>query len=296
MLALGGGLATAVTAAAVAIVVLTGPGSSPQRSSAGTARSPALPEPAVSTVPALPGARQAAPAPPLDRLRAGNGTAIRRVERSAEITLAARGNRIQQVADDVAAVTGRHHGFVQHENVSTGTPAAGGSIELRVPVGELDSVLRDLSGVARVVGRTETADDVTREYTAVTAKVARTRSRRADLVRRIAHASSTAEADQLRAELSSVDLRIRRLTSSLRTLNQETNFADVQVTLQVDRRAAATGSSTSRALHDALGILVGAVDFGIRAMAVLIPLGLVAAALIPVLRTLRRRRREAVLA
>src|SRR4051812_25071732 len=38
------------------------------------------------------------------------GADARRVQRSAEVTLATRGDRLQQLADDVAAVTGRHHG------------------------------------------------------------------------------------------------------------------------------------------------------------------------------------------
>jgi hypothetical protein len=220
----------------------------------------------------------------------------RRVARSAQVTLAAPGDRLQEVADGAVSVTTRHRGFVQREAVTTGGTDAGGSLELRVPVGELEGTLRDLSALAHVRGRTQTADDVTQQYTSTASGLARARARRADLVRRIARAGSGAEADRLRSALAAVNSQIRSLGANLRAFDRETRFADVQVDLQAEHGGAATGSSTRRALHDALGMLVGSVDVAIRAAGVLVPLGLVAAALGLGARTLRRRRREAILA
>src|SRR5689334_20391829 len=124
-LAIGGGLVTAAAAVAAAIAIVS-PSGTPET-----------------------GASSAAPAqhePPLTLMAPQTGGALaqgqaRRVERSAELTLAAPDDRLQDVAGDVVSVTGRHHGFVQHEDVSTGQPSAGGTLELRVPVSELDPTL-----------------------------------------------------------------------------------------------------------------------------------------------------------
>jgi hypothetical protein len=74
----------------------------------------------------------------------------------------------------------------------------------------------------------------------------------------------------------------------------------VSVTLEQrkDGGAGAGGKgsdSTGDALRDALGTLVDVVNFLVRALGVLIPLGLLAALAAVAVRVLRRRRREAAL-
>jgi Domain of unknown function (DUF4349) len=288
-LAVAAGLATAVAAAVVGISVLTG-----EEKTAPAPHIAVAPRP--ETQPAQPstsGLRSGNSLRSLNSLQAT--VSPRRVERSAQITLSAPDSKIQQLADGVVAVTGRHHGFVQRESVSTGSPSTGGTIELKVPVTELDGTIRDLSALGHVRGRTENAEDVTKQYVSLSDRLTKARARRADLVRRIAHASSSSEADRLRFVLAGVDARIRNLRSGLHRLNQETNFANVEVSLQADRSSGAAGSSPKRALHDALGILSGSLAFAIRALAVLVPLGLAAVALWSGANALRRRRREAVL-
>jgi hypothetical protein len=55
------------------------------------------------------------------------------------------------------------------------------------------------------------------------------------------------------------------------------------------------GSGTGRALEDALGSLVGILNFAIRALGVLIPLAIMGGLAWLAFAALRRRRREAVL-
>jgi hypothetical protein len=293
-LALGGALAAAA-AVVVAVAVGTGGQSPAPTVATQPAQAPSVQEPAPSadselrknaSIADTVGSSARVPRSPLlvqpPNLFDANG---RLVQRSAEITLAAPEKRLSDVADGVIAVTGRHHGFVQHEDISTGVPQAGGSLDLRVPVGELDATLRDLSGVADVRARTETADDVTRRYAALSAELAQARTRRLEPLRH-----------GLRQPLRVDDARIRRLSSELRALNQEAKFSDVAVTLQVERHGAVAGSSTRRALDDAADTFVDVFDGAIRALGVLVPLAVLAAALWLAGRSLRRRRREAVLA
>ena len=304
-LALGGALAAAAMGAIVAVVVSTGGQSPAPTVATHSAPPPQLPNQSTSRD-LQKNARSAAPVEPSETGPASRGFAFlmapdldpenRRVARSAEVTLAAPEKRLREVADGVVAVTGRHHGFVQHEDISTGVPQAGGELDLRVPVGELDATLRDLSGVADVRARTERADDLTRRYAALSAKLAESRVLMSGHLYRRANAPTPAERGRLRQALRIDDARARRLSSELRALNQETNFSQVAVTLQVDRHGAVTGSSTKRALDDAADTFVDVFDASIRALGVLVPLGLVAAALAFAARVLRRRRREAVLA
>src|SRR5919202_1041095 len=106
-----------------------------------------------------PEARTAVPEPG-DAAAAG-----RRVERAAELTLAAPADRLDDVANDVVQVTDRHRGVVLDSSVATGSdPARGAAFTLRVPATELSQTLRDLSRLGQVRARSESGHDVTRSY------------------------------------------------------------------------------------------------------------------------------------
>src|SRR5206468_4104976 len=89
---------TAVIVAIIVAVSLAGGGSSNERGSVSGA-SVAAPKSAAGVASA-----QSAPAAPL--------TAPRRVERAAELTLAAPASKLEDVANQIVAVADRRHGFV----------------------------------------------------------------------------------------------------------------------------------------------------------------------------------------
>jgi hypothetical protein len=299
------GMAGAGTAVAALVVALVLVGDSAER--AGDGQSPSTVESArpAPTTPAEPD-RSAG-----DGLRRSSGSALpvpappggiapgeddRRIERSAQLTLAAPADDFQATADRIVALTDRHDGFVLRSNVATGDDPSG-DFQLRIPADRLGDALRDLAALGDVRSRSDTGQDVTREYVSATDSYADARAERRALLRRLRAADGEAEIQRLRDRL---DLNAReraRLRAQVRELRERTNYAAVSVSL-IEREGADGGAGaggTGDALDDALGLLVGSFNWLLRALGVLIPVAVVGGAAWWAARTLRRRRREAVL-
>ena len=227
------------------------------------------------------------------------GEENRRIERSSQLTLAAPADGFQSTADRILQVTDRHQGFVLRSNVSTGDQPSG-DFQLRIPAAELQAALRDLSGLGDVKGRSDTGQDVTREYVGVSDRLAAVRAERRSLLRRLATATTDARIQRLRDRLDANGRDLASLRGQIRDLRERTNYASVSVTL-VERKGgdggggAAGPSGTNDALNDSLGLLVGSFNWLLRALGVLIPAAILGGAAWWAARTLRRRRREAVL-
>ena len=201
----------------------------------------------------------------------------RRVERTAQLTLAAPADRLDDVANDVVRVTDRHRGIVIDSSVSTGSdPAQGGSFSLRVPTSELTQTLRDLSRLGQVRARSQSAHDVTRAYSTLQDRLTAARVERRGLLRRLAHATSTGEADRLRTRIDRLAQEIQSLRGELGRLQTRTDYTRVAVSLVEQRRAAGALGGVDDALRGSLRALVGALAWAATA-------------------AVRRRRREAVL-
>jgi hypothetical protein len=233
-------------------------------------------------------ARSAPSVPPTSR--------VRRVERSAELTLGAPSSKLDEVANQVVAVTDRHHGFVLHSSVTTGRGGStGGSFVLRVPTGQVQSTLSDLSGLADVRSRTQNADDITQPYNAVAGQLAEARALRHSLLERLAKATTDTEVQALRHRIHLESAQIRSLGTRFSALQNRARLATIDVNLVRERTHHAAAGGVSGSFHDALHSL--AVSFGIalRVLGVVLPLALVAALGWLAAGLLRRRRREAAL-
>src|SRR5438128_1480115 len=134
----------AAAAGVVALVAVIGAVSGALRSGGGN---PSIQPVAKEPVPAAKPLAGPVPAVPLRAMKAGSPA--RRVERDAQLTLAAPAGKLDDVANGIVQVTDRHRGVVLDSSLSTGAGSArGGSFELRVPSSELGQTLRDLSGLA----------------------------------------------------------------------------------------------------------------------------------------------------
>jgi hypothetical protein len=297
------GMAGASTALAAVVIaaLLVADGSQQTTDSRGSgtaAQSAAKPSPEASpdsmlTEPAEP------VAPPGAAAGVAPGEQNRRIERSSVLTLATPADDFQSTADKILRVTDTHRGFVLRSNVSTGDQPSG-DFQLRIPADQLQAALRDLSALGQVKGRSDTGQDVTRDYVSTTDRLAATRAERRSLLRRLATAAADARIQRLRDRLDQNGRELASLRGQIRDLRERTNYASVSVTLVEkkgghDGGGAAGGSGTDDALHDSLGLLVGSFNWLLRALGVLIPAGLLGGAAWWAARTFRRRRREAVL-
>lgn len=289
-LALVGGAATVATACVAVGIALNSSDQTLDHGAAGA--SGQLTESAVGS--GDPGADAASPAPAVG---IAPSEPTRRIERAAQLTLGAPADDFQSVADRIVQVTDRHHGFVLRSQVSTGDSPSG-DFQLRIPGRDLQATLRDLSALGDVKARSDTGQDVTREFVTVADSLQAARAERRGLLRRLATATDDARIQRLRDRLDRNARERSRLSAALRDLRERTNYAAVSVSLVEAKRDSGTGGGaggTSDALDDSLGLLVGSFNWLLRALGVLIPVALVGGAAWWSARTIRRRRREAVL-
>jgi hypothetical protein len=235
----------------------------------------------------------AAPAVPPNTGTAAPATAAgRRVERSVQLTISTPGDKLQAAADGVGTVAESHRGFVLSSHVNTGDQgSSGGTFTLRVPQRELQSTIADISKLGHLRARSESGQDVTAPYNSVQDRLGNALIERRALKLKLRHAKGT-KADAIRLRLATLNAAIDSLNGRMKNLKQRTVLSTIEVTLQEEKGEA---GGTGAAWDDAERTLEGMLNFALRALAVILPLALVAGLAALAGRSLRRRRREAPL-
>ena len=267
---------------------------------AGATGGRALSAPEDSTAIAPPGTAQPIPPiePPGDNVAPNART--RRVERSAQLTLAADPAEFDRLANAIFRAAERHRGFVLRSSFTQGESddVSTGIFDLRVPVTELNATLNELSRIATVRLRSETGNDVTGTVVSVRDSLRNAQAERRSLLRRLERAETEIAADALRRQLQLKTQEIAGMRANLRGLRERTNFAAISVELVDEDDGAATSSDgeTDEALDDAVGYLEDILSFLIRAAAIVIPALLTGLIGWLVAARLRKRARERTLA
>ncbi len=223
----------------------------------------------------------------------------RRIERSIAMSLTAPDDEIPALAEDVSRVATRYGGFVLRSELDTGDGGATGSYELRIPSNRLQGAVRALAGLATVSSQSQSGQDVTRDFVTTADRLEAARAERRSLLRRLENADTDSEAEALRARLDLVAGEINGLRSQLRYLRLRTDYAVVSVDLigdESDSGSSGGGGSFDEAVSDAGDLLVGFAGVLIRVLAIVLPVGLIAAVVWIGTAAVRRRRRESALA
>ncbi|MDP9293511.1 MAG: DUF4349 domain-containing protein, partial [Actinomycetota bacterium] len=225
-----------------------------------------------------------------------DGRRSRSVERSAELTLAAPPRDIDTAAAGILRVTDQVGGYVVSSTVSSGSS---GQFELRVPERRLQDALTRLSRVARVRQRTQSARDITAEVVSARERLTDARTERRSLLRQLAAADTPNETASIRARLRLVSGQIASAKRDLRRVQTRASYSSVAVTLLADHRAAGGGDggawTPGDALDDALRVLEVTAGVLLVALAILVPLGLLALPALLATRHAAQRRRERAL-
>jgi hypothetical protein len=218
------------------------------------------------------------------------------VERTAALTLGARPADLDDVADGVVRVTDGVKGFVARSSVTSRREA---NFELRIPSGQLQRALSELSRLAHVRERTQATEDITSVVVSARDRLENARAERASLLRRLAKATTDAQTAALKARLRLVSHRIAAAKASLSRSENRARYATVTVDVVADRSASSSDDggawTPGDALDDAGRILEVAAGVVVVAGAALLPVTLVGLlAWLAGRRTIRRRRDAAL--
>ena len=230
-------------------------------------------------------------------------TSGRQVVQSAQLALSARPSQIDGVAQQVFDVIASEKGVVNNSHVTATSGSDGyATFQLSVPSSNLSATMSALSRLqgARVVSRTDASQDITGQVGGAGRRLADARALRRSLLRQLAAATTTEQVDSLKIQISDAEASISRDQAALNGLHGQVQFSSISVTVNasaVPVTPVAHGSSFTlgRSAHDAGRVLIVVAGVALIALAVLVPLGLVAALVAWIGLAIRRRRREQVL-
>lgn len=227
----------------------------------------------------------------------------RQVVQSAQLTLSASPNRVDDVAQQVFNVVGDEKGYVDSSNVTAGGRANSGAyFQLSVPSSNLTATLTSLSQLrgAHVVSRTDQTNDITGEVGGAGQKLAEARALRRSLLKQLANATTSQQVASIQAQLHDANASIASDLSRLRGLQRQVAYSRISVNIEVSAPPApvsrhSSGFTIGKAAHDAGRVLVVVAGVGLIVLAVMVPVVLVAALIAWVAFAVRRRRREQAL-
>jgi hypothetical protein len=222
----------------------------------------------------------------------------RKVERDAELTLAAPADEVPDVTNQVIDVVEDANGVVLNSRVTGTDDQARADLELKVPAKDLDDTLASMSDLADVKSRTEATEDITRSFVSAKDRLIGLKAERDNLATRIREATTDAEVDQLQAQLEVVNRQIADAESELTEVQNRAQVADLQVVITSDGARASDdddGWSFGDALKDAGRVLEVGAGVALISAAVLVPLAIIAAIAFVVVAAMNRRARERAL-
>jgi hypothetical protein len=229
-----------------------------------------------------------------DSSGAAGGQEQRKVERDAQLTLAAPADEVQDVTNQAVDVVEGYRGIVLSSQSSGTDDSARATLRLILPTRTLDSALDDLSDLADVKSLSEGSVDITRPFVDAKDRLAGLRAERKSLISQIRVADTEEELDRLKVRLDGVQNQIAQANAEFENIQRRARQSSV--TLQITSDGASEGDwSLEDALDDAGRVLTVGAGIALISGAVLLPLALIAAIAYLVIGASRRRARERAL-
>ena len=183
-------------------------------------------------------------------------------------------------------------GFVANTSIVGGKDEhRSAQLEIRVPSAQFDAAVAALGALGKVESVSATVQDVGDEYVDLSARVANARHMEARLIEMLAQRTGKlSEALTVEQELRRVREEIERFDARLKWLERKTSLSSLQVALHeplsvLDRRGP---SPIAEAFAEAWRRAVGVVAWCIASLGILVPLGLLLAGVMLLVRRLLR--------
>jgi hypothetical protein len=214
----------------------------------------------------------------------------------ASVTLATSPGGVQQAAEGVTRLGVGDGGYVQssHVQVRSAGPSEA-TLTLSIPSAKLSSAIAALGRIASERAVNQESQDITGSYDSARRQLSDAEAVRRALLKALTAASTQGQIDSLREQLNGNRATISHDRAALQAVSRRAANSQLEVTITGSGSAAAHRSTLGQGLDDAGHVLAVAAAVALIALAVLVPLGLIALALDALLRAWRRRRREGAL-
>lgn len=203
----------------------------------------------------------------------------RAVERSAEVTLAAKPEDVADDATKVFEAVHAHNGIVMRSSTREGRAGeAGATFELLIPSAKLGDAMAAFSEIDHVRSRHEATADITAPTVSVAELLQESRARIDSLLTQLEAAESEEEREAIEAELRHERRHASRLAAQLTHLHRRADFSRVSLRIETGGQESSGGSAwgIDDALHDAGHVLTVAAAVTLIALAALGPMALIA--------------------
>lgn len=229
------------------------------------------------------------------------GSRQRDVALEAEITLGTDPEGVQDVANEIVAVTDEHNGIVMDSSVKDGEQGqAGASFSLLIPTSQIESAVADFSGIADLRSRSQELTDITAPTNRTVDNVADSKAKIKSLLGELEAAPDEATRDQLENQIRYERSDLAFYESRLKRLERRADYTPVALRVETGGDTSSDDESSGWGIADAVddaGKLLGvAAGVTVLALAVAIPIGIVVLIALAMNRAWVRRSRRRVLA
>jgi len=142
--------------------------------------------------------------------------------------------------EQIAMIAQRHNGYVVSSELNGRQENQRGTITIRVPAAQFDTVRDELKKLAKQVQSEQTsADDVTMQFAENEATLRNFRAEEASYLDIMKRSGAIKDTLQVAQQLSDVRGRIERLEAEIRTMSLETEMTAIQVSVSAEPIAVA---------------------------------------------------------
>ncbi len=196
-------------------------------------------------------------------------------------------------------------GYVQDQSIYNGSSYSSrryrsASLTVRIPAEDVDKFTEDVAGIANVVSKNKSLEDVTLSYVDTQSRMEALETEEARLLELLAQAETMADLLEIESRLTEVRYELDSVTSQLRTYDNQINYATIYLNLEevqeytpveeptLWERIRSGFTDSIQGLWESLQDLL---VFAIVALPFLVVYGAILAVVILVLRRIRKRRK-----
>ena len=126
----------------------------------------------------------------------------------------------------------RMKGYVEDQNIYNGSTFSShrrrnANLTIRIPAADVDAFAAEVSGVANVVSKNVSREDITLKYVATESKVTALKTEEARLLELLAQAETMSDLLEIEARLSDVRYELESFSSQLRRYDNQVDYATI---------------------------------------------------------------------
>lgn len=125
-------------------------------------------------------------------------------------------------------------GYVEDQEIYNGSSYASrrhrnANLTIRIPAGDVDAFTEEVAGIANVVSKNLSREDITLTYVATESKVTALKTEEARLLELLAQAETMADLLEIEARLSDVRYELESYSSQLRLYDNQVDYATIHL-------------------------------------------------------------------